>query len=207
MVKPRLETPAQINIDKRNTNIKNYWLIFFLFYSDEWNESKWKRNTRSDSWIICFLLYSGADIASQSRHKERLFHVAATLCHNIEMAQRAFVALWVIFVLLNGLAAFVVFGCLELFLFRFPFCELSLTLFALVVYHNVGKESASDAFDGVLRNVGVVDDLFTSTQEFLLRMLVVEFEGVLGVFGVCVRHQSFRFVYEKSRPCVKQKLV
>ena len=35
---------------------------------------------------------------------------------------------------------------------------------------------------------------FASTQEFLLRMLVVEFEGVLGVFGVCVRHHSFRFV-------------
>ena len=96
--------------------------------------------------------------------------------------------------MLNGLAAFVVFGCLELFLFRFPFCELSLSFFGLVVYHDVRKESASDAFDGVLRNVGVVDDLFTSTQEFLLRMLVVEFEGVLGVFGVCVRHQSFLFV-------------
>ena len=95
--------------------------------------------------------------------------------------------------MLNGLAAIVVFGCLELFLFHFPFCELSLTFFTLVVYHDVWKESASDAFDGVLRNVGVVDDLFTSTQEFLLRMLVVEFEGVLGVFGVCVRHHSFRF--------------
>ena len=129
------------------------------------------------------------------------------LCHNIEMAQRAFVALWAIFVLLNGLAAFVVFGCLELFLFRFPFCELSLTLFALVVYHNVGKESTSDTFDGVLRNVSIVDEFFASTQEFLLRMLVVEFEGVLGVFGVCVQHHSFRLLYEKSRPCVKQKLV
>ena len=135
----------------------------------KWIETR-KRNTRSDSWIICFLLYSGADIASQSRHMERLFHVAATLCHNIEMAQRAFVALWAIFVLLNGLAAIVVFGCLEFFLFRFPFCELSLTLFALVVYHNVGKESTSDTFDGVLRNIGVVDELFTSTQEFLLRI-------------------------------------
>ena len=67
-------------------------------------------------------------------------------------------------------------------------------LFALVVYHNVGKESTSDTFDGVLWNVSVIDELFTSTQEFLLRMLVVEFEGVLGVFGVCVRHHSFRFV-------------
>ena len=98
------------------------------------------------------------------------------------------------FVLLNGLAAIVVFGCLEPFLFRFPFCELSLTFFALVVCHDIGKETASDAFDGMLWNVGVVDELFTSTQEFLLRMLVVEFEGVLGVFGVCVRHQSFLFV-------------
>ena len=80
------------------------------------------------------------------------------------------------------------------FLFCFPFCELSLSFFALIVSHNVGKESESDAFDGVLRNVGVVDELFTSTQEFLLRMLVVDFEGVLGVFGVCVRHQSFLFV-------------
>ena len=109
--------------------------------------------------------------------------------------------------MLNGLAAFVVFGCLELFLSRFPFCELSLTLFALVVYHNVGKESTSDTFDGVLRNVSIVDEFFASTQEFLLRMLVVEFEGVLGVFGVCVQHHSFRLLYEKSRPCVKQELV
>ena len=98
------------------------------------------------------------------------------------------------FVSLNGLAAIVVFGCLELFLFRFPFCEFSLTFFALVVCHDVGKESASDAFDGMLRNVSVVDEFFSSTQEFLLRALVVEFEGVLGVFGVCVRHHSFRFV-------------
>ena len=52
----------------------------------------------------------------------------------------------------------------------------------------------SNAFNGVLRNVGVVDELFASTQDFLLCMLVVEFEGVLGVFGVCVRHQSFLFV-------------
>ena len=96
--------------------------------------------------------------------------------------------------MLNGLAAIVVFGYLEFFLFRFPFSELSLTFFALIVRHDVGKETASDAFDGMLRNIGVVDELFTSTQEFLLRMLVVEFEGVLGVFGVCVRHHSFHFV-------------
>ena len=96
--------------------------------------------------------------------------------------------------MLNGLAAIVVFGCLEFFLFRFPFCELSLSFFALVVCHDVREESANDAFDGVLWTVGVIDEFFTSTQEFLLRMLVVEFEGVLGVFGVCVRHQSFRFV-------------
>ena len=129
------------------------------------------------------------------------------LYRNIEMAQRAFTALWAIFVLLNGLAAIVVFGCLESFLFRFPFCELSLSFFALIVCHDVGKESASDAFDGMLRNVSVVNEFFTSTQEFLLHMLVVEFEGVLGVFGVCVQHHSFRLLYKKSRPCVKQKLV
>ena len=98
------------------------------------------------------------------------------------------------FVSLNGLAAIVVFGCLEFFLFRFPFCELSLTFFALVICHDVWKESASDAFDGILWNVSIIYEFFTSTQEFLLRMLVVEFEGVLGVFGVCVRHHSFRFV-------------
>ena len=98
------------------------------------------------------------------------------------------------FVSLNGLAAIVVFGCLEFFLFRFPFCELSLTFFALIVCHDVWKESASDAFDGMLWNVSIIYEFFTSTQEFLLRMPVVEFEGVLGVFGVCVRHHSFRFV-------------
>ena len=96
--------------------------------------------------------------------------------------------------MLSGLAAIVVFGCLESFLLRFPFCELALTFFALVVRHDVGEETASDAFDGMLRNIGVVDEFFTSIQEFLLRMLMVEFEGVLGVFGVCVQHHSFRFV-------------
>ena len=106
--------------------------------------------------------------------------------------------------MLNGLAAIVVFGCLESFLFCFPFCKLSLSFFALVVCHNVGKESTSDTFDGVLRNVGIVDELFTSTQEFLLRMLVVEFEGVLGVFGVCVRHYSFLWEM-KNRPRVSSK--
>ena len=96
--------------------------------------------------------------------------------------------------MLNGLAAIVVFGCPPFFLFRFPFCEFSLSFFALIVCHDVWKESASDTFDGVLRNVSVIYELFSSTQEFLLRVLVVEFEGVLGVFGVCVRHHSFRFV-------------
>ena len=79
-------------------------------------------------------------------------------------------------------------------MFRFPFCEFSLTFFALVVCHDVRKETESNSFDSMLRNVGVIDELFSSTQEFLLRMLVFEFEGVLGVFGVCVRHHSFRFV-------------
>lgn len=96
--------------------------------------------------------------------------------------------------MLNGLAAIVVFECLEFFLFRFPFCELLLSFLALVACHDVREESASDAFDGVLWNVSIIYEFFTSTQEFLLRMLVVEFEGVLGVFGVCVRHHSFRFV-------------
>ena len=95
--------------------------------------------------------------------------------------------------MLNGRAAIVVFGCLELFLFRFPFCEFSLSFFALIVCHDVWKESASDAFDGVLRNVSVIYELFSSIQEFLLRVLVIEFEGVLGVFGVCVRQYSFLF--------------
>ena len=121
------------------------------------------------------------------------------LCLNIGMAQRAFTAFWAIFVLLNGLAAIVVFECLEFFLFCLPFCELSLTFFAFVVCHDVWKESASNAFDVMLRNVSVIDEFFTSTQEFLLRMLVVEFEGVLGVFGVCVRHHSFRFVVWKKQ--------
>ena len=121
------------------------------------------------------------------------------LCRNTEMAQRAFAALWATFVLLNGLVAIVVFGCPPFFLFRFPFCELSLTFFALVVCHDVWKEPASDTFDGMLRNVGVVDELFSSTQEFLLRMLMVGFEGVLGVFGVCVRHHSFRFAVWKKQ--------
>ena len=121
------------------------------------------------------------------------------------MAQRSFASLWAVFVLLNGLAAIVVCGCPEFFLFLFPFCELSLSFFVLIVWHNVGKESESDAFDSVLRNIGVVDELFTSTQEFLLRMLVVEFEGVLGVFNICVRYHSFRCM-KKADPVSSKSL-
>ena len=67
------------------------------------------------------------------------------------MTQRAFTAIWVIFLLLNELAAIVGFGCLEFFLFRFPFCEFSLSFFALIVCHDVGKESASEVLSIVFR--------------------------------------------------------
>lgn len=97
------------------------------------------------------------------------------------------------FVLLNGFAVIVVFGSLELFLFRFPFCELSLTFPTLVVCHDIGKETVNDAFDGILQNIGV-DELLRIPKRSLLSMLVVEFESVLGVFGVCVRRHFFRFV-------------
>ena len=163
------------------------------------NESKRKKEHKVSFLNNLFSVISRCRYSKLMPPQELLFHVAVYLCPNIEMAQRAFTALWAIFVLLNVLTAIVVFRCLEFFLFRFPFCELSLPLFALVVCHDIGKESASDAFDGMLRNVSVVNEFFTSTQEFLLHMLVVEFEGVLGVFGVCVRHHSFRFVVWKKQ--------
>ena len=40
--------------------------------------------------------------------------------------------------------------------------------FAFVVGKDVGENAPCDGCDGVLRNVGVVDELLASTQEFLL---------------------------------------
>ena len=75
-----------------------------------------------------------------------------------------------------------------------PCGKFLLPFLALIESENIRHQASGDVFDHMLRNSGIVDEFFASTQEFLLRMLVVEFEGVLGVFGVCVRHQSFLFV-------------
>ena len=53
-------------------------------------------------------------------------------------------------------------------LFRFmlslPFPELPLTFFAFVVGENVGEDAPGDVFDFVLRNTGIVDELFPAAQ-------------------------------------------
>lgn len=58
------------------------------------------------------------------------------------------------FVLSNGLAAAVVFGCLESFLFRLPLGELPLSSLTFAVDKDVGENTSCDGFNGVLRNVG-----------------------------------------------------
>ena len=53
-------------------------------------------------------------------------------------------------------------------LFRFtqsqPFSELPLTFFAFVVGENVGENTPGDVLDFVLRNTGIVDELFPAAQ-------------------------------------------
>ena len=53
-------------------------------------------------------------------------------------------------------------------LFRFtlsqPFPELPLTFFAFVVGENVGENTPGDVLDFVLRNIGIVDELFPVAQ-------------------------------------------
>ena len=45
-----------------------------------------------------------------------------------------------------------------------PFPELPLTFFAFVVGENVGEDAPGDVFDFVLRNTGIVDELFPAAQ-------------------------------------------
>ena len=45
-----------------------------------------------------------------------------------------------------------------------PFPELPLTFFAFVVGENVGEDAPGDVFDFVLRNTGIVDELFLTAQ-------------------------------------------
>ena len=60
------------------------------------------------------------------------------------------------------------FSLLSFRLFRFalslPFPELPLTFFAFVVGENVGEDAPGDVFDFVLRNTGIVDELFPAAQ-------------------------------------------
>ena len=50
----------------------------------------------------------------------------------------------------------------------------------------------------MLRDGGIVDELLRLPKIVLLRAPMVDSEGVLGVFGVCVRHHSFRFCCMKK---------
>ena len=45
-----------------------------------------------------------------------------------------------------------------------PLPELPLTFFALVVGQDVGENAPGDVFDFVLRNAGIVDELFPAAQ-------------------------------------------
>ena len=70
----------------------------------------------------------------------------------------------------------VIFVCL----LPFPFCELPLSLLALVECEDVWENAAGDGFNGVLWNVGIVDELLSSTQGYLLcAARFVSLRGVL----------------------------
>ena len=53
---------------------------------------------------------------------------------------------------------------LSRFMLSLPFPELPLTFFAFVVGENVGEDAPGDVFDFVLRNTGIVDELFPAAQ-------------------------------------------
>ncbi len=62
--------------------------------------------------------------------------------------------------------------CLILFPLRFPFGKLPLTLLAVIVGENVRQNTPRDLLNFILRDVGVVDELFSSPQRhapFLLK--------------------------------------
>ena len=63
-----------------------------------------------------------------------------------------------------------------------PFCELSLSFFTLIESEDVRENAARDLLDIMLWDAEVVDKLFASTQDVLLRKSMVDSEGVLGVF-------------------------
>ena len=48
-----------------------------------------------------------------------------------------------------------------------PFKKLPLSFLALIEGQNVRQDAAGDCFNLVLRNIGVVDQLFSSTQMYL----------------------------------------
>ena len=62
--------------------------------------------------------------------------------------------------------------CLSLFPLRFPFGKLPLTLCAVIVGENVRQDTPRNLLNFVLRDVGVVDELLSSSQRhapFLLK--------------------------------------
>ena len=64
--------------------------------------------------------------------------------------------------------SFLTFPFLSFRLFRFtlslPLPELPLTFFAFVVGEDVRQDAPGDVFDFVLRNTGIVDELFLAAQ-------------------------------------------
>lgn len=54
--------------------------------------------------------------------------------------------------------------CLSLFPLRFPFGKLPLTLLAVIVGENVWQNTSRNLLNFILRDVGVVDKLFSSPQ-------------------------------------------
>lgn len=62
----------------------------------------------------------------------------------------------------GGFLVSCVFG---IFMLPLPFCKLSLTFLALIVGDDVRQKTAGDSLNGVLWNIGMIDELFLSAHE------------------------------------------
>ena len=72
---------------------------------------------------------------------------------------------------------------LSRFMLSLPFPELPLTFFAFVVGENVGEDAPGDVFDFVLRNTGIVDELFPAAQAGCSLRFISNFKVQLWVGG------------------------
>ena len=63
-----------------------------------------------------------------------------------------------------------------------PLCKFPLSFFTLIESEDVREDAARNLLDFMLRDAGIVDELFASTQDSPPSYADGDFEGVLGVF-------------------------